>query len=519
MQHFLEKLDFYADVSSRIVKGEKIDPRDYNPILIQDFKLIAARMYTGFFTPLEPQSLFIEEGWGQKEMNDMGMTYSHPRMGALLREARAVLAKSEAAYIFGYKAAGRSLIALSGHTRSTTSSVLTKGDYVSLAEATAEIQYRLNHPQNAPFAPLVIQDRKFFGRLFMMEPAAMQDIKKIGVFFSNGVDETRRIIEKNASQISAEPMTHSPYKVANPDNVFSSSDQIKTNHNKTAHNLYSGEFSSAHNLLGPSRIPVEETKSYAGNALVKMVALMQLSLKRMKGSETPDTLLSVHDGGVSAFLMNEKGERYTQLFTDKNYFPTSAENMNSILAGPGVELAELYKSATSFKTVMDALFLKVDEVCKYDKRFKPSDLCGMDTAIQMAIPAREFFDLYEQYAERYPSLKEEEICEYIALKHAVIVGETQRVNILREPKYNAEPLSLDTENYIEAEGYPGKSRAQIAEWIAKGPNAASYHMLMEAVGAKPIGGEGQQSYWREGKINIKIAVPGMLSGGGCKRYK
>lgn len=517
MQKFLDRLDFYADVSSRIVKGEKINPSGYNDSLIQALKALSARMYTGFFSPLEPQSLIIEEGWGDKEIADMGLTTLHPLMGGALKEAQRVLKNNADAYVFGNMATGRSVVALSTRLGNPVPTVLAKGDFVALAEATAEIKYRFQHYNEIPFPPLIIQDWKFWGNLFTIEPAFRQDIKKLGIFFSNSDEETSRILEQHWEEVKWSdagnfPASNAPYTVKKPHNLFASTDQIKTGHNFMAHNSYDGELNAAHTILGPSRIPVEETKSYAGNALVKMIALMRLSLSRLKGNETDNTVLSVHDGGVCFFLMNEKNERYTQLFTDKNFFPTSAELMNAILAGPGVELAEFYKSFPNFKMAMDAMWAKVDEVCHTDKRFKPTDLQGVDTAVQMAIPAKDFFNLYEQYRAVHRDWNEEQICERIALAHAAIVGETQKTKILRKPQFNSEPLSVDTEHYIEAEGYPGKSRAQVPEWIQTGPNATSYHMLMNAIGATSLVDEGQNGYWRDGKINIKIAVPGMLSG-------
>lgn len=511
MKQFLDKLNFFAEASSHIVKGGKINPRGHNPILIQDLEKLAARMYTGFFSPLEPNSLIIQEKWGEKEITDMGLTTSHPRMGGLAREAKAVLASNPNVYVMGNMTAGRSVAALSQHLNNVPA-VLAKGDFVALSEAITEIQYRLNNENNGPFAPLVIQDRKFWGSLFTIEPAVMHDLKKSNIFFANDAEGTQAILKKNWAPLHEEAQPVSAYKIEKPDNIFASTDQIKTGQNSYASSSYDGAFNVAHTVLGPSRIPVEETKSYSGNALVKMTALMQVANARLRGNETDDTILSVHDGGVSFFLMNDKGERYTDLFTDKKFFPTSAEFMNSILSGPGVELAELYKSSPNFKTVMDALFAKVDDVCKKDPRFKPTDLCGMDTAIQRAIPAKDFFAFYDQYATMYPHLNAEQLCEGIALAHAVTIGESQKITVLREPKFNSEPLSLDTENYIEAEGHPGKSRAQVPEWVRTGPNANSYHMLMEGLGAKSVLGDGQNGFWREGKINIKIAVPGMLSG-------
>lgn len=506
MQQFLEKLNFYADVSSRIVNGDKINPRDYSPILIQDLKSVAARIYTGFFSPLEPQSLVIEEGWGSDEIAQMGLTTSHPLMGALVKEGQAIANNHPNALVFGSQATGRDLKA----PKTTGASILTKGDFVALAQAITEIQYRLNHKKSGPFAPLIIQDRRFWGSLFINEPSVVQDLKKSGIYVVGRPEDAHDILA--TAKQDPKSSHRSAYKVTKPDNIFASTDQIKTGHNTVAQSSYEGEFSVAHTVLGPSRIPVEETKSYAGNALVKMVALMRLSLERLQGKETDNSLLSVHDGGVAFFLMNDKGERYTELFTDPEFFPFSAEFMNKILAGPGVELAELYKSSPNFKTVMDALYAKVEDVCKKDKRFKPTDLMGVDTAIQMAIPAKEFFKIYEVSKARHPDLNDDQICEQIALRHAVTVGDMQKVKLLKEPQYNSEPLSIDTEHYIEAEGHVGKSRAQVPEWMTAGPNAVSYHMLMNAVGAKRIGGEGQQAYWREGKINLKVAVPGMLSG-------
>lgn len=509
MQQFLKKLNFYADVSSRIVKGEKINSCDYDPTLIQDFKSVAARMYTGFFTPLEPQSVIIEEGWGEEEISQMGLTVSHPKMAALEREVQAVININPSVWVFGNQAAGRTIITNGayGHT------ILTKGDFVALAQATAEMKYRLESQDKAPFSPLIIQDRKFWGSLFLVDPKTSQELRQAGIFILSRPKDAEAIL---ANAPVGNTFPNSPiYKVKSPENIFASTDQVKTSHNAIAQSSYAGEFHVAHTVLGPSRIPVEETKSYAGNALVKMVALMRLSLKRLRDKETDNSLLSVHDGGLALFLMNGKGERYTELFTDPEFFPFSAEFMNKILSGPGVELAELYKSSPNFKIVMDALYKKIEDVCKKDPRFKPTDLVGMDTAIQMAIPAKEFFQLYDSYKEHHPDLSEEKICEQIAIRHAVTVGDTQKIKLLKEPKFNSEPLSLDTENYIEAEGHKGKSRAQVPEWIASGPNAVSYHMLMDSVGAERVHESGK-SYWREGRINVKIAVPGMLSGSSAK---
>lgn len=509
MQKFLEKLSFYADVSSRIAKGEKIDPRGYDPVLIQDLKSVAARMYTGFFTPLEPQSLVMEGDWSKEEIAEMGLTILHPRMKAMEKEAQAVLDINPHAFIFGNQLVGRADLV----DKISVASVLTKSDFMALAQVTAEIQYRVNHPDRGPFPTLVIQDRQFWGTLFTNAPKVNQDLKQIGIMIARHPEDVQKFLATTQTDLEIDSV--SAYHIASPRTIFASTDQMKTGHNAIAQSSYDGELHVAHTVLGPSRIPVEETKSYAGNALVKMVALMLLSLDRLKGKndkEADNNLLAVHDGGVAFFLMNQKGERYTALFTDPEFFPFSAEVMNKILAGPAVELAELYKSSPNFKTVMDALFRKVEDVCRKEKPFKPTDLVGMDTAIQMAIPAKEFFRLYDEYKAHHTDLSDEKICEQIALRHTVTVGDVQKVKLLKSPQFNSEPLSFDTEHYIEAEGHKGRSRAQIPEWVRTGPNATSYHMLMNAVGAKPIAGSDQHGYWREGEIRIKIAVPGMLSG-------
>ena len=93
-----------------------------------------------------------------------------------------------------------------------------------------------------------------------------------------------------------------------------------------------------------------------------MVNIMEIALERGLKDPTGQMNLVANDGGLAAFLMNKKGKTYIDIFNDKKYFPTSAHVMNPILSGPAVELAELYKSASNFDSVVDATYRKIDDV-------------------------------------------------------------------------------------------------------------------------------------------------------------
>ena len=80
-----------------------------------------------------------------------------------------------------------------------------------------------------------------------------------------------------------------------------------------------------------------------------------------------------------------------------------------------------------------------------------------------------------------------EICEHIARVHAVSVCDIQQTKMFRDARYDSVPLTTDTENFLEAEGYPGKSRAQVPEWVKSGPNAETFRMMMDALSADSSG--------------------------------
>lgn len=513
MGQFVHALGFYTTVSKLIVAGEKINPHQYDSELIQDLEKLAARMYTGFFTALEPQSVVVKKGWWQKEISFMGNSAVHPISKQLVAATNQIAAADTDFTAYGYNMHTRYDVALQGaySGRGQKPHVLTNGDYVSLSQVTDDLSWRMAHPDPINLPPIIIQGREFWGALFADKKF---DFAELGVHFTNTAEETKQLLSTYkeaypANQLGAKPISN--YKLSAPQNIFATTDHVKTGHNYVAQAEYQGETRVAHTVVGSYQIPEEQQYSYAGNAWVKMVNIMEIALERGLEDLTRQMNLVANDGGLAAFLMNKKGETYIHIFNDKKYFPTSAHVMNPILSGPAVELAELYKSAPNFDSVVAATYRKVDDVCAQDKRFKPTDLQVFDTAIQMSIPLTEFYNLYHGYQSSYPEMGRRKICEHIARVHAISVCDVQKTKMFRDARFNSVPLTTDTENFLEAEGYPGKSRAQIPEWVKSGPNAMTFRMMMNAVQADLFDAGGTHDH----KANLRsprIAVPSMLLG-------
>lgn len=513
MGQFARVLGFYKTVSKSIVSGDKIAPKDYDSDLIQDLEKLAARMYTGFFTPLEPQSVVSRKGWGVKEISYMGNSAVHPVSKQSVDEAQAINAHETDFTVYGYNIHTRYDVDLQGaySERGSKPHILTKGDYVALSQVTDDLSWRMSQSDTSKLPPVIIQGRDYWGALFADKEF---DFAKLGVYFTNTAEETVQFLSAyKEAYPSADQMTKSiaSYKLSSPQNILATTDHVKTGHNFVAQAEYQGEIRVAHTVVGSYQIPEEQQFSYAGNAWVKMVNIMEVALDR--GLEDPcrNMNLVVNDGGLAAFLMNKKGKVYIDIFNDREYFPTSAHVMNPVLSGPAVELAELYKSAPNFDSVVDATFRKIDAVCAHDRRFKPSDLKVFDTAIQMSIPLNKFYELYHAFKASHPDVDRRDICERIARIHTVCVCDIQQTKLFRNPQYNSVPLTTDTEHFLEDVAHPGKSRAEVAEWVKDGPNAVTFRMMMDAVAAEPS--EATTGVARKAAMRSpRVAVPSMLLG-------
>ncbi len=513
MGQFERALDFYATVSKSIVAGQKIDPHLHDSDLIQDLEKLAARIYTGFFTPLEPQSIIIQKGWGEKEISFMGNSAVHPISKQLVAAVADIDAAETDFTVYGHNTHTRYDTDLKGaySGRGQNPHVLTKGDYVALALVTDDLSWRIHQSDTSHLPPVIVQGWEYWGSLF---DDSQFDFDKLGVYFTNTAEETAEILSHyKDSYPSAGQKTKpiSDYKISSPLNIFATTDHVKTGHNFVAQAEYKGELRVAHTVVGSYQIPEEQQYSYAGNAWVKMVNIMEIALERGLKDPSGNLNLVANDGGLAAFLMNKKGKFYIDIFNDKKYFPTSAHVMNPILSGPAVELAELYKSAPNFDSVVDATFRKVDDVCAQDKQFKESDLKIFDASIQMSIPLTKFYELYHDFQASHPELDRRNICEHIARVHAICVCDIQQTKMFREAKYNSVPLTTDTEHFLEAVGYPGKSRAQVPEWVKESPNVETYRMMMDAVEAGPSDETVNPSH-KAAMRSPRIAVPGMLIG-------
>ena len=513
MGQFARTLDFYSNVSKSIVGGQKIDPNLYDSALIQDLEKLAARMYTGFFTALEPQSIVIQKGWGDKEISFMGNSSIHPVSKQLVDATKSIRATETDFAVYGHNVHTRYDVDIAGgySERGQKPHVLTKGDYVSLSQVTNDLVWRMSQTDAHTLPPIIVQDRNYWGALFADKKF---NFAELGVHFTDTPEETAQILSAHKKTYPSNANTAkriSNYKLAAPKNIFATTDHVKTGHNAVAQGEYKGETNVAHTVVGSYQIPEEQQYSYAGNVWVKMVNIMEIALERGLADPTAQMNLVANDGGLAAFLMNKKGEMYIDIFTDKKYFPTSAHVMNPILSGPAVELAELYKSAPNMDSVVDATYRKVDDVCAKDKRFKPSDLKIFDAATQMCIPLTKFYDLYHGYQNSNPDVSRREICEHIARVHTVSVSDIQETKMFRKARYDSLPLTTDTEHFLEAEGHPGKSRAEVPEWVKDGPNAVTFRMMMDAVSAEPSGANAGRA---KGAVmrSPKIAVPSMLIG-------
>jgi predicted Rossmann-fold nucleotide-binding protein len=521
MGQFARVLDFYANVSKSIVCGQKIDPNVYDSDLVQDLKDLAARIYTGFSTPLEPQAIIIQKGWGEKEIGFMGNSSVHPISKQLVESTRKIDAHETDFTVYGHHVDTRYDVDLKGaySKRGTQPHVLTaKGDYVSLSQVTDDLSWRMHQSDAYKLPPIIIQGKEQWGVLFADEEF---NYGQLGICFTNTEEETAQILSayKEAYPSSRKVVKPiSDYKIAAPKNIFATTDHVKMGHNQVAQADYKGETRVAHTLVGSYQIPEEQQYSYGGNAWVKMVNIMEIALDSGLEDPTGQMNLVTNDGGLGAFLMNEEGDTYINIFTDKKYFPTSAHVMNPILSGPAVELAELYKSASNFDSVVVATYKKVDDVCTHDKRFKADDdLKVFDAAIQISIPLNIFYDLYHRIQGENPDTERREICEHIARVHTVSVCDIQQTKLFRKAQYDSVPLTTDTEHFLEAEGRPGKSRAQVPEWVKNGPNATTFRMLMDAASAEPSV-EGVQLANKAVMRSPKIAVPSMLLGNKGKTY-
>lgn len=515
MGQFERTLDFYTNVSKSIVCGEKINPSHHDSDLIQDLGNLAARIYTGFSTALEPRAIIIQEGWGEEEIYFMGNSSIHPISKQLVDSTRRIDAHETDFVVYGHSVHTRYDVDLKGaySARGSKPHVLTtKGDYVSLSQVTDDLAWRMHQSEAYKLPPIIIQGKEQWGALFADETF---NYAQLGVYFTNTEEETAQILsayKETFPSLREDAKPISEYKIATPKNIFATTDHVKTGHNQVAQADYKGETRVAHTVVGSYQIPEEQQYSYGGNAWVKMVNIMQIALERGLEDPTGQMNLVANDGGLGAFLMNDNGDTYIDIFTDKKYFPTSAHVMNPVLTGPAVELAELYKSAPNFDIVAVATYQKVDDVCANDKRFKADeDLKVFDAAIQMSIPLNVFYDLYHDMQRENPNAGRREICEHIARVYTVSVCDVQQTKLFRKAGYDSVPLTTDTEHFLEAEGHPGKSRAQVPEWVKDGPNAETFRMLMEAVSAEPSV-EGAQLANKAVMRSPKIAVPSMLLG-------
>lgn len=507
MTDFLGKVGFFTDVARRIVRGEKIDRHAYDPHLIQELESIAARMYTGFFTVYEPQALIIQEGWSDKEIGFMGLSTLHPLTTPLLKEAKSITAEETDFFVYGALAQGRT----ENTERKNKPAVLAKGDFVSLLQVMDDITHRLQHSNPSELPPIIIQNPEYWGGIFKDNEF---DFSRIGVTFTRNTKDTYRVLAEQSTKhpaVTEDQGSLSSYRLNNPVNVFATTDHIKHIQVSVAQAQRNGELRVAHTVVEPYQIPEEQQYSYPGNAWVKMVNIMEVALKRdLRDSGGQQINLMVNDGGLAVFLMNKRGQRAIDIYTDEVFFPTSAHVMNQVLSGPGVELAELYKSSPNFDSVVDATYRKVDTVCKTDPRFKPSDLRVFDTTVQMCIPLAEFRRLYDEYSLKNPARGRRDICEDIARHHTVCVADVQSTKLLRHPRIAGNPLSHDTTHFLEASGCAGRSRAEIPEWIEDSPNVRTFHMMMDAMDVPTAAVNAARTM--EHRRNPKIAVPGMLFG-------
>lgn len=511
MTAFLQRLAAYADISKKIMEGNKVSRADCATAIFEELESLATRMYTGFFMPYEPQALFMQEGWGNEEIHLMGQSIIHPLAKRSCDAANFLNGTMGDFAVYGIDADRRYDVCFeeNGYSKKEKCPhVLVKGDFATLAQVTDDLLMRIRHPNPSSLPPIIIQDKEFWGSLFQDESF---DYSSLGIVFTADEDETKVALSKCVTDKNVHTNFHPEREYTGEIvNVFATTDHIKFDQQLAAQVGYKGKTEIAHGVVGPYQIPEEKTNSYTGNALEKLRNIMEISLERgLKDTAQHRHNLVVHDGGLAIYLMNEKGERSTEIFIDKEFFPYSAGVMNRILSGPGVELAELYKSAPNLDVVIKAVFEKVDVICKNDSRFKPTDIRVTDTVVQMAIPLEELQARYETYSAHFPAKSRRELCQMIAHRHASQVFDAVNLKLLREPQYDSAPLSTDTTHFLTY-GKGGQSRAESPAWIVDCPTVTTFQMLMRQFGIQPDEKPAENVFYLSQPI--KIAFPQMLFG-------
>lgn len=542
----LAKINFFKKMSGIVLSGAKIKEGDISSEEVRALDALFTRMHAGFFTSYEAVSLISYKKNAEEDAKFSENTRIHPIYSASTNQAfelrSEIIRQGQPVVNFqvlGVNQDRRSDFVLydAPQVEMDKAVVVTAGNHRTLWECASLLEERLTNEGISYQQPLIIQDTEFWQEFvgeFSSDPETVNFFKSKNVYFLSGVEETSRLLSELSFGAKIDPEDvvielGQNDQVPSPKVVFATHDPIKTDQKQKALIEFgiNNKIIWAMNLLGRYEIPDEEEYSGAGNALFKMKvflghvarmgrdAFLQKALAEgFSEAQVDETLFLANDGSLSFLLENDKGERFTQIFSDPRYFSELEGVVSTKRMGPAEQLAPATQ-AKSFQGITNATYAKVTEVCADDTRFSIEDLCGYDVSIDMAISFKRFFELYDKYVEEgLPdgSKEHDDIIDFIAAHHTYVSADVQKIGLLRTPQFETDREikddSASTEHFLTVRKGDKVSRVRNRDWELQTPNAHSLRGLIQSLGC--VAREYQPEITADGKINVKIVTPEAL---------